>query len=438
MLDSVRAYTVQCANCSKWRFIPTKQKYEQIRETIAVLPFHCEMAREWRPEITCDDESDLIKDGSWLWAIDKPGIPQPPHGWQRILRIRAEGGTRFSDVYYDAPSGERFRSMVKVRSFLNEHPEYQGVNDNFQSLTDSYPRISFAPVLPSPPSFRRRNLSANWRSLKTFKMLDSVRAYTVQCANCSKWRFIPTKQKYEQIRETIAVLPFHCEMAREWRPEITCDDESDLIKDGSWHWAIDKPGIPQPPHGWQRILRIRAEGGTRFSDVYYDAPSGERFRSMVKVRSFLNEHPEYQGVKESQFSFQNPAPLEENYVRKSTPAASHGRSGALVPAPMEENYVRKRRATSAASHEMSGALVPVQNPAPMEENYERKRRATSTTSPEISGALVPVAAIPISWVIPDQMTDFHFGEEGNFASEVEVEAPAESLAPCVNDPGAGS
>ncbi|KAL2536340.1 Methyl-CpG-binding domain-containing protein 2 [Forsythia ovata] len=144
--DSVRAYTIQCANCSKWRFIPTKQKYEQIRETIAELPFHCETAREWRPEITCDDEPDLVKDGSWRWAIDKPCIPQPPRGWQRILRIRAEGGSKFADVYvcnsfkitfkalsngnailtllsgvifldryYDAPSGKRLRSMSEIQ-----------------------------------------------------------------------------------------------------------------------------------------------------------------------------------------------------------------------------------------------------------------------------------------------------------------------------------
>ncbi|KAL2511287.1 Methyl-CpG-binding domain-containing protein 2 [Abeliophyllum distichum] len=220
-------------------------------------------------------------------------------------------------------------------------------------------------------------------SQKTSKMVsDSVRAYTVQCANCLKWRFIPTKQKYEQIREQIAELPFLCETAREWRPEIKCDDESDLMKDGSWRWAIDKPCIPQPPLGWQRILRIRAEGGTKFADVYYVAPSGKRLRSMSNVQSFLDEHPEYPGVTVSQFSFQ-------------------------TPAPMEENYVRKRRAISTASH-------------------------------EISGSPMPVAAIPISWIAPDQMRDLHVGEEGNSTSAVEAEAPAESSGPCINDPSASS
>lgn len=38
-----------------------------------------------------------------------------------------------------------------------------------------------------------------------------------------------------------------------------------------------------------------------------------------------------------------------------------------------------------------------------------------------------VSGTPISWVAPDQMTDLHIGEEGNSTSEVEAEAPDESL-----------
>ncbi|KAL2502515.1 Methyl-CpG-binding domain-containing protein 2 [Forsythia ovata] len=205
-------------------------------------------------------------------------------------------------------------------------------------------------------------------SNKTSKRVgDSVAAYTVQCGKCSKWRFIPTKEKYEEIREMIAQQPFLCETAREWQPDITCDDEPDLVRDGSWRWAIDKPSIPQPPPGWQRILRIRAEGGTKFADVYYVAPSGKRSRSMVEVQSYLYEHPEL-GVTSSQFSFQTPSPLEEDYVRK-------------------------RRAGSATLHDMSDTVMPV-------------------------------AASPISWIAPDQGRDLHFGGEGNSTSD--AEPPAES------------
>lgn len=97
-LPSVGAFTVQCASCFKWRLIPTKEKYEQIRESILQIPFVCERAREWRPDISCDDQPDILQDGSRLWAIDKPNIAQPPPGWDRQLRIRGEGGTRFADV----------------------------------------------------------------------------------------------------------------------------------------------------------------------------------------------------------------------------------------------------------------------------------------------------------------------------------------------------
>lgn len=103
VLPSVGAFTVQCANCFKWRLIPTKEKYEEIRERVLENPFICEKAREWRPDISCDDPTDISQDGSRLWAIDKPNIAQPPPGWQRLLRIRGEGSTKFADVYVSFP-----------------------------------------------------------------------------------------------------------------------------------------------------------------------------------------------------------------------------------------------------------------------------------------------------------------------------------------------
>ncbi|XP_031250969.1 methyl-CpG-binding domain-containing protein 2-like isoform X1 [Pistacia vera] len=103
VLPSVGAFTVQCANCFKWRLIPTKEKYEEIREHVLENPFICEKAREWRPDISCNDPTDISQDGSRLWAIDKPNIAQPPPGWQRLLRIRGEGSTKFADVYVSIP-----------------------------------------------------------------------------------------------------------------------------------------------------------------------------------------------------------------------------------------------------------------------------------------------------------------------------------------------
>ncbi|KAK4354074.1 hypothetical protein RND71_026268 [Anisodus tanguticus] len=161
-------------------------------------------------------------------------------------------------------------------------------------------------LVPDPvDSQTRRNSFPNYAS----RILPSVGTFTVQCANCFKWRLIPTKEKYEEIREHILEQPFFCETARVWRAEVSCDDPPDLTQDGSRLWAIDKPNIAQPPPGWERLLRIRGEGGTRFADVY------------------LQEHPEYvtQGVSMSQFSFQIPRPLQENYVKKRPyrPALAH-------------------------------------------------------------------------------------------------------------------
>ncbi|CAJ2665373.1 unnamed protein product [Trifolium pratense] len=119
VLPAVGAFTVQCASCFKWRLIPTKEKHEEIREYILQQPFVCEKAREWRPDVSCDDQEDISEDGSRIWAIDKPSIAQPPDGWQRLLRIRGEGSSKFADIYYVAPSGKRLRSQwSRSRSML--------------------------------------------------------------------------------------------------------------------------------------------------------------------------------------------------------------------------------------------------------------------------------------------------------------------------------
>lgn len=122
VLPSVGAFTVQCATCFKWRLIPTKEKYEEIREKILQIPFFCETARQWRPDISCDEPEDISQDGSRLWAIDKPNIPQPPPGWQRLLRIRGEGGTKFADVYV---SFQSFHSLGLLSILLFSRCSFQ-------------------------------------------------------------------------------------------------------------------------------------------------------------------------------------------------------------------------------------------------------------------------------------------------------------------------
>ncbi|KAJ8753181.1 hypothetical protein K2173_017763 [Erythroxylum novogranatense] len=190
------------------------------------------------------------------------------------------------------------------------------------------------PNMYQPPVLARNQLSRRSR------VLPSVGAFTVQCANCFKWRIIPTKEKYEEIREHILEQPFYCDTASEWRPDISCDDPTDLSQDGSRLWAIDKPSIAQPPRGWQRLLRIRGEGSTKFADIYYVAPSGKTLRSMVEIQKYLMEHPEYlrDVVTMSQFSFQTPRPLREDYVRKRP---------ARIPASCESTSHLQRSEVSA-------------------------------------------------------------------------------------------
>ncbi|XP_059637782.1 methyl-CpG-binding domain-containing protein 2-like [Cornus florida] len=199
------------------------------------------------------------------------------------------------------------------------------------------------PIWYQPPPFPRYCIPN-----QPSRILPSVGAFTVQCARCFKWRLIPTKEKYEEIREHILEQYFVCETAREWQPDISCEHPADITQDGSRLWAIDKPNIAQPPPGWQRLLRIRSEGSTKFADVYYVAPSGKSLRSMVEIQKYLLEHPEYmaEGATVSQFSFQIPRPLQENYVRKNYGkkhparfAAPYGGTNMGLPEPLETSEV---------------------------------------------------------------------------------------------------
>lgn len=171
------------------------------------------------------------------------------------------------------------------------------------------------------------------------KPLPSVGTFTVQCAKCFKWRLIPTKEKYEEIREHILENPFYCETTLEWKADVSCEDPPDISQDGSRLWAIDKPNIAKPPPGWQRLLRIRGEGSYKFADVYYAAPTGKRLRSMIEVQKYLEQHPECAeaGATLSKFSFQCPKPLNENYVKKRpklpAPDLNNGTTG-LLEAPL--------------------------------------------------------------------------------------------------------
>lgn len=151
--------------------------------------------------------------------------------------------------------------------------------------------------------------------VQTQKKKLIIDTYCVQCNKCKKWRIIPTKQKYEEIREKLPSGPFSCEHASEWKPGVTCDDPTDASLDDGKFWAIDKQGIPQTPLEWDRTISIRSEGCIRFADVYYFTPTGLMLRSKLDVGRYLDENPQCDAVIE-QFSFATPVPLKGDYVRK--------------------------------------------------------------------------------------------------------------------------
>lgn len=252
------------------------------------------------------------------------------------------------------------------------------------------------PISCRPLSFHGPHPFSN----QTPRVLPSIGAFTVQCANCFKWRLIPTKEKYEEIREHIMEQPFICETAREWRPEISCDDPPDIMQDGSRLWAIDKPSIAQPPPGWQRLLRIRGEGSTKFADVYYVAPSGKKLRSMVEIQRYLNEHPKCveEGVRLSQFSFQIPRPLQENYVRKRTarpPPPSDG--GSLNPS--EVKAIEWRKPDVDTKLHLSGPRLSTPHfeaPGSNLEIQSSKKKMKTPSKGRNNGALVVYNAIGIN------------------------------------------
>ncbi|KAH9331319.1 hypothetical protein KI387_003427, partial [Taxus chinensis] len=113
--------------------------------------------------------------------------------------------------------------------------------------------------------------------------------------------------------------------ASAWRPRVSCDDPANLSPDMSHLWVIDKPNIPCPPKGWERLLTLRGEGACRFADVYYISPCGKRLRSMVEVERFLEENTRY-GATISDFNFQIPRPLHDS-KRSALEAQIQGDTG---------------------------------------------------------------------------------------------------------------
>ncbi|CAM0912031.1 unnamed protein product [Alopecurus aequalis] len=153
------------------------------------------------------------------------------------------------------------------------------------------------------------------------KIKYTIDKYAVQCGECLKWRLIPNKTKYDEIREKSRQVPFLCEHAHGWKLGVSCDDPTDISLDDGF-WAIDKACISQTPLGWERTISIRSKGAT-FADVYYISPTGKKLRSMPEVEIYLQENPDC-AVGLHEFSFEIPVRLQD-YVKKRYRQPKHHR-----------------------------------------------------------------------------------------------------------------
>ncbi|KAK3130435.1 hypothetical protein QOZ80_6BG0493390 [Eleusine coracana subsp. coracana] len=276
----------------------------------------------------------------------------------------------------------------KKSSIVLDGPRFD--NDNFSSECASNQVVVFnSEAIDKEQDEQGENRSPSLqKSAVTKGISPTIGAFTVQCAKCFKWRLIPTKQKYEEIRECIIQQPFVCKRAREWKPNVSCDDPEDISQDGSRLWAIDKPNIAQPPRGWERQIRIRGEGGTKFADVYYTSPTGRKLRSLVEVDRYLQDNPEYvaQGITLAQFSFQIPRPLRQDYVKKKAKLISPGNETSTPSSkaiqPEEVNPIAWAAPTAHEGNGKEEASRANETLRSEEVELTRKRKVGSTLSGE--------------------------------------------------------
>ncbi|KAL2608067.1 hypothetical protein R1flu_026640 [Riccia fluitans] len=117
--QTITNHAVQCAKCGKYRYIPDKTHYEVIRENIHQLPWVCTSALPWNPLASCDIPDEIAENPKFLLAVDRPGIPATPPGWERSIHVRAGPNPPWSscNVYFFAPAGQLPKTDRRMRTF---------------------------------------------------------------------------------------------------------------------------------------------------------------------------------------------------------------------------------------------------------------------------------------------------------------------------------
>ncbi|WOL03198.1 hypothetical protein Cni_G11918 [Canna indica] len=160
--NTADAYAVQCGKCFKWRLIPTKEQFEDIRQNFIDDPWACDK----NPNVSCDDPGDIEYDTRNVWVIDKPNLPKPPSGVERLLIMRSDYSKM--DVNYVMPNGKKLRSSVEVEKFLEAHPEYK---DKYSLADFSFTTPKIPPEMipkdiePKVPSVRKKQKTKDSQSI---------------------------------------------------------------------------------------------------------------------------------------------------------------------------------------------------------------------------------------------------------------------------------
>ncbi|KAL9235832.1 hypothetical protein vseg_010566 [Gypsophila vaccaria] len=133
----------------------------------------------------------------------------------------------------------------------------------------------------------------------------AIDVYAAQCSTCQKWRAIPTKEEYEEVRSKFVEVPFTCSM----KANVSCDDPPDLDYDATRTWVIDRPNLPITPEGFKRELILRPDYSKL--DAHYVTPDGKKVRCHAEVAQYLQKHPELNHLKVEDFNFTVPKIMEE-------------------------------------------------------------------------------------------------------------------------------
>ncbi|KAG6548431.1 hypothetical protein Mapa_009918 [Marchantia paleacea] len=101
-IQDLRKHAVQCRLCGKYRRVPEKRRYEEIRQQVLSNPWECSCASEWTTEeISCDVPEEFTSP-EFVLLFDKSAIPVSPPLWERECFLSKQ---YFADIYYYPPNG---------------------------------------------------------------------------------------------------------------------------------------------------------------------------------------------------------------------------------------------------------------------------------------------------------------------------------------------